>query len=571
MKLISCHIDAFGKLYNVNISFGDNINSICEKNGYGKTTLAMFLKAMFYGLGANARKNSKLTDRTQYLPFSSQGRYGGSLVFECAKGKFLVRRVFDRTPTLDEFYLFDAENNLPTNVFTQNLGEELFGVGKETFDATVFFGQNHLESEINDDIKATLSTGQLYGDDLDALTHAIDKIKMKRRDIKSSLKSINLNEEQRTLNQLFLKEKDCLSKIEKSKSDASEWKEKVQYYQNLRAQMDDKKEDFEAINSKKTALEIYITERKKELENNSAQTKENVEEVKSKPIFLIISILMLVISIGLFSLYFVINNILFIIGFVVFLVGGLSLLILHFVRKNRKKTANFEKKTEKNVFLDEVLIEKQKELENLDEQIVSLLGGDESNFVDEYESVLRNISNYERSMITAENDVKHYQEEYGSLQAKIQEHSDSFQEHKEIYEKLTNDFNLLEKTEEYLLSSSNKLSKRYVEPVQQTFDKYYKNFFTNDDLIIDSNLNLLMKDNLFNEEYLSVGVKDLVQISKRFALIDLLFNKEKPFIVLDDPFVNLDDKNLDVAINIVKEMAKKYQILFLTCHSSRKI
>ena len=28
------------------------------ENGYGKTTLASFIKAMFYGLGANARKNS---------------------------------------------------------------------------------------------------------------------------------------------------------------------------------------------------------------------------------------------------------------------------------------------------------------------------------------------------------------------------------------------------------------------------------------------------------------------------------------------------------------------------------
>ena len=122
-----------------------------------------------------------------------------------------------------------------------------------------------------------------------------------------------------------------------------------------------------------------------------------------------------------------------------------------------------------------------------------------------------------------------------------------------------------------MLTSSNKLSKRYVEPVQKAFDNYYKNFLTNDDLIIDSNLNLLMKDNLFNEEYLSAGVKDLVQISKRFALIDLIFKNERPFIVLDDPFVNLDDKNLEVATNIIKEISKKYQILFLTCHSSRKI
>ena len=570
MKLISCHIDAFGKLNNVNITFGDGINSICEKNGYGKTTLAMFLKAMFYGLGANARKNSKLTDRTQYLPFSSQGKYGGSLTFVCDKGKFLVRRVFNRTPTLDEFYLYDAENNLPSKVFSQNLGEELFGIGKETFDATVFFGQNHLESEVNDDIKASLSTGQLYGDDLDALSHAVDKIKMKKRDIKSTLKNINLNEEQRALNELYLKEKDYLNKIEKSKADADEWKNKKEYYQNLKDNMDAKKEDFESLNNKKGALEIYINERKKEI---SKVEDEPVKEVakKNNPIFIIISIVLLCLSIGVLALYFVYNHILLIFGFAVLLISGIILLIFHFIRKNRKKQPQITKKTEKNVIFDEILLQKQNELKNLEDEIVKLLGGSESDFVNDYENILKNISTYEHGVITSQNDIKHYQEEYSLLQSKIQEQTDKFQEDKELFEKLSNDFTILEKTEEFLLTSSNKLSKRYVEPVQKAFDNYYKNFLTNDDLIIDSNLNLLMKDNLFNEEYLSAGVKDLVQISKRFALIDLIFKNERPFIVLDDPFVNLDDKNLEVATNIIKEISKKYQILFLTCHSSRKI
>ena len=570
MKLISCHIDAFGKLNNVNITFGDGINSICEKNGYGKTTLAMFLKAMFYGLGANARKNSKLTDRTQYLPFSSQGKYGGSLTFVCDKGKFLVRRVFNRTPTLDEFYLYDAENNLPSKVFSQNLGEELFGIGKETFDATVFFGQNHLESEVNDDIKASLSTGQLYGDDLDALSHAVDKIKMKKRDIKSTLKNINLNEEQRALNELYLKEKDYLNKIEKSKADADEWKNKKEYYQNLKDNMDAKKEDFESLNNKKGALEIYINERKKEI---SKVEDEPVKEVakKNNPIFIIISIVLLCLSIGVLALYFVYNHILLIFGFAVLLISGIMLLIFHFIRKNRKKQPQITKKTEKNVIFDEILLQKQNELKNLEDEIVKLLGGSESNFVNDYENILKNISTYDHGVITSQNDIKHYQEEYSLLQSKIQEQTDKFQEDKELFEKLSNDFTILEKTEEFLLTSSNKLSKRYVEPVQKAFDNYYKNFLTNDNLIIDSNLNLLMKDNLFNEEYLSAGVKDLVQISKRFALIDLIFKNERPFIVLDDPFVNLDDKNLEVATNIIKEISKKYQILFLTCHSSRKI
>ena len=81
----------------------------------------------------------------------------------------------------------------------------------------------------------------------------------------------------------------------------------------------------------------------------------------------------------------------------------------------------------------------------------------------------------------------------------------------------------------------------------------------------------MIEQSLQEDGYLSAGTLDLVNICKRFALIDLLYKKEKPFIILDDPFINLDDKNLKVAKEIVMEEAKKYQIIFLTCHSSRQL
>ena len=49
MRLIACHIDNFGKLSNMNINFNDGINIINQPNGWGKSTLAAFLKAMLYG------------------------------------------------------------------------------------------------------------------------------------------------------------------------------------------------------------------------------------------------------------------------------------------------------------------------------------------------------------------------------------------------------------------------------------------------------------------------------------------------------------------------------------------
>ena len=61
MKLISCHIDAFGKLKNVDFDFNDEMNVFYEKNGFGKTTLAHFIKAMFYSLPASSKRISRQT------------------------------------------------------------------------------------------------------------------------------------------------------------------------------------------------------------------------------------------------------------------------------------------------------------------------------------------------------------------------------------------------------------------------------------------------------------------------------------------------------------------------------
>ena len=55
----------------------------------------------------------------------------------------------------------------------------------------------------------------------------------------------------------------------------------------------------------------------------------------------------------------------------------------------------------------------------------------------------------------------------------------------------------------------------------------------------------------------------------RFALVDALFENEKPFIILDDPFVNLDESRLAGAMKFLDNIAKDYQVIYLSCHKSR--
>ena len=68
MKLLKCHIENFGNLANYNYEFKEGLNVINKPNGFGKSTFASFIKAMFYGLEGGTKRAS-LTDRKRYLPW----------------------------------------------------------------------------------------------------------------------------------------------------------------------------------------------------------------------------------------------------------------------------------------------------------------------------------------------------------------------------------------------------------------------------------------------------------------------------------------------------------------------
>jgi uncharacterized protein YhaN len=91
--------------------------------------------------------------------------------------------------------------------------------------------------------------------------------------------------------------------------------------------------------------------------------------------------------------------------------------------------------------------------------------------------------------------------------------------------------------------------------------------------MVDVDLKVTVNDNLGAKDtaYYSKGYKNLFEICKRFALTSVLYKEEKPFIILDDPFTNLDDTKLNEALSLVKELSSEYQIIYMVCHESRSV
>jgi uncharacterized protein YhaN len=111
--------------------------------------------------------------------------------------------------------------------------------------------------------------------------------------------------------------------------------------------------------------------------------------------------------------------------------------------------------------------------------------------------------------------------------------------------------------------------------MQKGFQKYaaLMNGQKSKDIRLDVQLDVQKSvgGSLKGSEYFSTGNRDFIGICIRLSLIDALFEKEKPFIILDDPFVNLDDEKVKNARSLMQEIAKEYQLIYLVCHSSRGI
>ena len=135
------------------------------------------------------------------------------------------------------------------------------------------------------------------------------------------------------------------------------------------------------------------------------------------------------------------------------------------------------------------------------------------------------------------------------------------------------EYDILTKTVKFLKQADENLKIKYRAPLQESLKKYYGYIDgAEKDLSIDVDLKVTVGERSGQKvtEYYSKGYQNLFEICKRFALTDVLFRGEKPFIILDDPFYNLDDKKIVSAIELVKKLANDYQIIYMVCHDSRR-
>ena len=181
MKLIRLHVENFGKLQNFDFSFQEGLNILLEENGWGKSTLAAFIKAMLYGMPASSKQSLDENERKKYMPWQG-GAYGGSLEFSTASGKYRIERFFGAKESGDSFVLYDLATNCESNRYSSRVGEELFGIDADGFSRTVYLSQHAIIAK-GDNNSITAKLGDLLDDvdDIGSFDDAMAALEKRRR------------------------------------------------------------------------------------------------------------------------------------------------------------------------------------------------------------------------------------------------------------------------------------------------------------------------------------------------------------------------------------------------------
>lgn len=136
MKILNCHIEGFGGIVNKDFSFDGELTSLVFENGYGKTTVAAFIKAMLYGLDSYKKNSKGFEDRLHFAPFSG-ARFGGNLTLSYRGSEYKIERFFDtKSQTRDTLRVY--KNGRETDALGDAVGENIFGFDKESFEKLLF-------------------------------------------------------------------------------------------------------------------------------------------------------------------------------------------------------------------------------------------------------------------------------------------------------------------------------------------------------------------------------------------------------------------------------------------------
>ena len=149
------------------------------------------------------------------------------------------------------------------------------------------------------------------------------------------------------------------------------------------------------------------------------------------------------------------------------------------------------------------------------------------------------------------------------------------EEEKERLDEYKRRYKVLSLAMEYLTEAENNIRDRYVTPIKSSFDEYARvireTFGGKVNINGDFRIMIEKDGQLRSDYHMSAGQRAVCSLCFRLAMTDNMFAGEKPFFIMDDPFVDLDNAHMESAAKAIRLISRDRQIVYLCCHDSRKV
>lgn len=624
MKLINCHVENFGSLHAFDYDFQNGLNSLYSPNGGGKSTFAAFIKAMFYGLPADSSR-AKFNERRHYYPFSG-GKFGGNLTFEWRGGVYRIERFFDKTSSDDVKVLLDGA---VCREFSGGVGERVFGLDEQSFARTLFITAEGGELSATGGINAKLAeyASAAAGEyDAEGAVSALDKacknlqsrggkgeiprleaqVKRCQADI-SNINAISarLGEKYAQCSSLTAR----LADIEASERRQGEYAvaaEKWARYDDMCREVEQKRA---RLNQIKGAYPAGFPSQDDISALNAAaglaamQTSTDGQRAKGssskKPVgFAVSSALSFALSIIMIVVGFLLMPHSTFAGIAALGAGGLFIIatscILLIGRKGKKQgdmgsgvraradgvlkkfnMGNYSY-TEASARISRDMLEYQTLFGEAARGEDAARAYARDNGLSERPSRTQDAQpsaadELRRSIAALNRDISDDESIVETLGEKQAELDGALADLQECRTKLA----AYTAASQFISEAQRSLSSNFVRPVSEAFSRYSSLLKSalGGKVYVDKNFSVAFEGGgeLRPDGHLSGGQRAVVSLCFRLALVDNVFGKDCPFVVLDDPFTDLDEEHMVRAAQLLRDLSKGRQIIYFYCHNSRRV
>lgn len=609
----------FGKFNHKSMPLEPGLNIIYGENEAGKTTLHTFIRGMLFGIEKQRGKASGKDLYSKYEPWENPSNYQGMMRIENDGVTYRIERNFSRQ--YKSFKVINEDKGVELS--PEEIDQLFMGLDESCYYNTISISQ--LGSVTDKELEVILKN---YAANLGATKSMEIDIKEAFADLDMQKKKITQNNkigEEETIEkslknvkeQLEISEREqhvIIASVEQKRETADKLSERKKELSTL-----DKKrlEELAKHNSRKdklyqdvmsytaeveksTAILDKIKEHKAELERQllekGVDSSETMESLYDKVInrsnmpitFIILALALIGAAVGL-----AVGNIKFLsfkeywIRPAICLCAAVVCLLLAVIRylfNKKRKKKKLEALKELRLVLDKLEAAKHEELytkRQLDSKREALnstqeqISKEEEREIDaeDYSEDIKEIEEKEREL----NDI--ISKARWALEQKKENDIQTEKRIEELKERLDNIKKA--KIEIEAIEEAKKNIEDIADEIRNSFGKklnerasYYMAKITNgkyDKLTIDERLNISINSRkaLISASKLSKGTVEQIYMALRLAAADIIFEKDKKPILLDDAFVMYDNKRMG---NTLKFMAENMeQVILFSCHTREKV